>query len=63
MFSKVFDTMEGLKKRKSSQLQIYGKVHSITDIIFTGLIFSLDSGEKTTKKEWPMLLEIKGRVR
>uniref|UniRef100_A0A0D2ZSZ6 Uncharacterized protein n=1 Tax=Brassica oleracea var. oleracea TaxID=109376 RepID=A0A0D2ZSZ6_BRAOL len=49
MFSNVFDTMEGLKKRKSSQLQIYGKVHS--------------SGEKTTKKEWPMLLEIKGRVR
>lgn len=32
-------------------------------IIFTCLIFSLDSGEKTTTEEWPMLLEIKGRVR
>ena len=30
---------------------------------FANLIFSLDSGEKTTTEEWPMLLEIKGRVR
>ena len=30
---------------------------------FANLIFSLNSGEKTTTKEWPMLLEIKGRVR
>ena len=41
----------------------YVKVCTLTDIIFTKLIFLLDSGEKTTAKEWPMLLEIKGRVR
>jgi hypothetical protein len=36
---------------------------AVIDTMFTNLIFTLHSGEKTTTKEWPILLEIKGRVR